>query len=173
NEARSRFDEALQVLKQLLSTGRCDFDGEHYKVHGLRLRPQPEHDLSANLWCAGGTEQTVQVIAKHGVRPLTIPTTSLDAALTNIRRYVDLRRQAGHAPSHTKLELWTYVAETERDAQPGAEQYMVEYADSALRHYELLGSHLKDIKGYEAYAAQSEALRRDSSQFTHGFYHSH
>ena len=173
NEARARFDEALQVLRQLLATGRCEFDGEHYKVHGLRLRPQPEHDLSANLWCAGGTEQTVQVIAKHGVRPLTIPTTSLDAALANIRRYADLRRQAGHAPSHTKLALWTYVADTERQAQPAAERYMVEYADSALRHYELLGSHLKDIKGYEAYAAQSEALRKDASQFTHGFYNSH
>src|ERR1019366_7658607 len=52
-----REDEGLQVLKQLLATGRCDFDGEFLKIHGLRLRPQPERDLSANLWCAGGTEQ--------------------------------------------------------------------------------------------------------------------
>lgn len=36
-------------------------------------------------------------------------------------------------------------------------RYMVEYADSALRHYELLGTHLKSIKGYEAYGAQQAA----------------
>ena len=29
------------------------------------------------------------------------------------------------------------------------------------------------IKGYEAYGAQSEALRKDASPFTQGFYNSH
>ncbi len=173
NEARARFDESLQVLTQLLATGQCDFDGEFFKVHGLRLRPQLEHDLSANLWCAGGTEQTVQIIAKHGVRPLTIPTTSLDLALVNMRRYAELRRDAGHAPTHTKLALWTYVAETTKEAQAGAERHMVEYANSALRHYQLLGTHLRGIKGYEAYGAQQDALRKDASPFTRGFFNNH
>ena len=173
NEARGRFDESLQLLTQLLATGQCDFDGEFYKIHGLHLRPQPDRDLSVNLWCAGGTAQTVEIIAKHGVRPLTIPTTSLDLALSNMQRYAQLRCQAGHKPTHTKLALWTYVAETKEAAQAGAQRYMVEYADSALRHYELLGSHLQHIKGYEAYGAQQEALRKDASPFKQGFYNSH
>jgi alkanesulfonate monooxygenase SsuD/methylene tetrahydromethanopterin reductase-like flavin-dependent oxidoreductase (luciferase family) len=90
-----------------------------------------------------------------------------------MRRYAALRRDAGYAPSHTKLALWTYVAETTSEAQAGAERHMVEYANSALRHYELLGTHLKSIKGYEAYGAQSDALRKDPSVFTRGFYNSH
>jgi len=173
NEARGRFDESLQVLTTLLSTGQCNFDGDHYKIHGLHLRPQPDRDLSTNLWCAGGTPQTVEIIAKHGVRPLTIPTTSLDISLANMRRYAELSRAAGHAPSHTKLALWTYVAETEAEAEKGALQYMVEYADSALRHYELLGSHLKNVKGYESYGVMQEALRNDPTPFKEGFYRSH
>jgi alkanesulfonate monooxygenase SsuD/methylene tetrahydromethanopterin reductase-like flavin-dependent oxidoreductase (luciferase family) len=173
NEARGRFDESLQVLNELLATGKCDFDGEFYRIHGLKLRPQPERDLSANLWCAGGTAETVQIIARHGVRPLTIPTTSLDLALSNMRRYAELRRAAGHKPSHTKLALWTYVAEKESDAEAGARQFMVEYADSALRHYELLGTHLRNIKGYESYGAQSDALRNDPTPFRMGFFKSH
>lgn len=173
NEARDRFDEALQVLRQLLASGTCDFNGQYFNLHGLRLRPQPEADLSDNLWCAGGTEQTVQVIAKHGVRPLTIPTTSLDSALANMRRFAQLRRDAGFAPTHTKLALWTYVAETEAEASKAAGRYMVEYADSAMRHYEMLGTHLENVKGYEAYAKQSEAMRKDSSGFKRGFYDSH
>jgi alkanesulfonate monooxygenase SsuD/methylene tetrahydromethanopterin reductase-like flavin-dependent oxidoreductase (luciferase family) len=120
NEARGRFDESLQVLKQLLGTGKCDFDGEFFKIHGLRLRPQPEKDLSANLWCAGGTAETVQIIAKNNVRPLTIPTTSLDISLAGMRRYAAIRRDAGYTPSHTKLALWTYVAETASEAEQGA-----------------------------------------------------
>jgi alkanesulfonate monooxygenase SsuD/methylene tetrahydromethanopterin reductase-like flavin-dependent oxidoreductase (luciferase family) len=174
NEARGRFDEAIRLLRELLATGKCDeFDGEFFKVKGLRLRPQPEKDLSKNLWCAGGTEQTVQVIAKHGVSPLTIPTTSLDAALANMRRYAELRREAGHGPSHTKLALWTYVSEDHAQADAAAERYMVEYANSALRHYELLGTHFEGMKGYESYAAQSAAVRANPKVFTHGFYGSH
>jgi alkanesulfonate monooxygenase SsuD/methylene tetrahydromethanopterin reductase-like flavin-dependent oxidoreductase (luciferase family) len=174
NEARERFDEAIQLLKQLLATGECKrFDGQFFKVKDLRLRPQPERDLSAELWCAGGTEQTVQVIAKHGVRPLTIPTTSLEAALANMRRYTELRREAGFGASHTKLALWTYVAESDAEADKAAERYMVEYSDSALRHYEMLGSHLANLKGYESYAAQATVLREDPTLFTRGFYNSH
>ncbi len=174
NEARDRFDEAIQLLNQLLATGECaEFNGKYFNVKGLKLRPQPERDLSDQLWCAGGTEQTVQVIAKHGVSPLTIPTTSLEAALANMKRYAELRQAAGHGPSHTKLALWTYVAETTEEADKAAEKYMVEYADSALRHYELLGSHLANTKGYESYAAQGAALRENPKVFTHGFYGSH
>jgi len=173
NEARERFDESLQVLQQLLATGTCNFDGEFFQLQNVRLRPQPEKDLSQNLWCAGGTEQTVQIIAKHNVRPLTIPTTSLESALANIQRYAALRADAGFAPSPTKLAVWTYISEDPDEAAETAQTYMRQYSDSALRHYELLGDHLKNIKGYESYAAQSEALRADSSVFTDQFSQAH
>ena len=65
------------------------------------------------------------------------------------------------------------MAETEAEARAGAEQYMVEYSDSALRHYELLGDHLKDLKGYETYGAVQAALSKDASPFLKGFVNSH
>lgn len=172
-EARERFDESLQVLRQLLATGRCDFDGKHYKIHGLRLRPQLERDLAANLWCAGGTDETVEIIARHDVRPLVIPTTSLGLSLETARKYARMHRAAGHAACTTKLALWTYVADSEAEARRGAERYMTEYADSALRHYELRGSHLGAVKGYESYGAMQKALHDDPTPFLRGFFDSH
>ena len=172
-EARIRFDESLQVLRQLLQTGVCNFDGDHYQIKNLRLRPQPDRDLSGNLWGAGGTDDSVAIIAKHDVKPLVIPTVSLGLALETAEKHARLHREAGYAPSQTKLALWVYVAETEAAAEAGAKQYMVEYADSALRHYELLGSHLGDIKGYESYGEMQAALRADASPFLNGFYDSH
>jgi len=172
-EARERFDESLQVLRMLLEKGSCDFDGKHFKIKGLRLRPQPDRDLTPNLWCAGGTNETVEIIAKHNVRPLVIPTTTLELGLETARRYAKLSQAAGFAPSKTKLALWTYVADSEAAAQRGAEQYMVEYADSALRHYELRGSHLGAIKGYESYGIMQKQLAADPSPFLRGFYNSH
>jgi len=172
-DARDLFDESLQILQTLLATGECSFDGKHYQLKDVRLRPQPDGDLSANLYCAGGTAETVQIIAKHNVRPLIIPTTSLDHALLNAHSYMQLRSQAGYAPSDTKLALWTYCAETESEARAGAEQYMVEYADSALRHYELLRCHLGGIHGYESYGAMTDALRKDVDIFRRAFVKEH
>ena len=50
---------------------------------------------------------------------------------------------------------------------------MVEYADSALRHYELLGSHLGGVKGYESYGMMQKQLSADPTPFLRGFYNSH
>jgi len=172
-EARGRFDESLQVLRQLLATGKCDFEGEHYNIKGLRLRPQPDRDLSPNLWCAGGTHETVEIIAKHDIRPLIIPTQSLGLSLETAQKYANLRRDAGYAPVRNKLAVWTYVAETKAEAQENAERYMVEYADSALRHYELRGSHLGKIKGYESYGEVQKALANDPTPFLRGLYNEH
>jgi alkanesulfonate monooxygenase SsuD/methylene tetrahydromethanopterin reductase-like flavin-dependent oxidoreductase (luciferase family) len=86
---------------------------------------------------------------------------------------MQLRGQAGYAPSDTKLALWTYCAETESEARAGAEQYMVEYADSALRHYELLRGHLGGIRGYESYGAMTDALHKDVDIFRRAFVREH
>lgn len=155
NEARAKFDEGIGILQELLKTGVYNPP----EGPAIRMRPQPDRDLSDSLWCAGGTEQTMQLISRRGVNPLTIPTTSIDEALENMRRYARIRVDAGYTPSHTKLALWTYVAETHEEAEAGAKRYMVEYADSALRHYELLGTHFSKLKGYEAYSAISDAMR--------------
>ena len=172
-EARDRFDESIQVLQQLLATGNCNFQGEHYDIQNLRLRPQPDRDMSDTLWCAGGTDETVEIIAKHDIRHLCIPTQSLGLSLETAKKYATLRAQAGHKPQRSRIAVWTYVAETEAKAREGAERYMVEYSDSALRHYELLGDHLGKIKGYESYGAAQDALRSDSSPFRRGFFNEH
>ncbi len=173
NEARGRFDEGLQILHELLRTGHCTFQGEHFQVKDVRLRPQPDRDLSQQLYCAGGTAETVQIIAKHDVKPLVIPTMSLDLAQQNSRDYANLRKEAGHGPAHTKLALWTYCADSRAEAESTAEKYIMQYTDSALRHYELLGTHLKDIKGYETHAATADALRADPTSFLRGFLKGH
>jgi alkanesulfonate monooxygenase SsuD/methylene tetrahydromethanopterin reductase-like flavin-dependent oxidoreductase (luciferase family) len=173
NEARGRFDEGIQIVKQLLSTGKCTFAGKFWDIKDVHLRPMPTDDLSRHLYCAGGTAETVTIAAKNDVKPLIIPTTNLDVARQTANSAAQIRAENGYGPAHNKLALWTYCAETEEEARAGAEKYMVQYGDSALRHYELLGTHLKELKGYESYAANSEALRANSALFTHSFFQQH
>lgn len=173
NEARGRFDESVKILRQLLQTGRCTFRGEHFQVDDVRLRPQPQGDLSGTLYCAAGSPETMAVIAQEDIKPLMIPTVSLDLTLQGARHFMKLRDDAGFGPTDTKLALWVYCAESEQEARKGAERYMVEYADSALRHYEMTGTHFDGIKGYEGYAERAAALRADPGPFLDGFFARH
>ncbi|MEZ5263624.1 MAG: LLM class flavin-dependent oxidoreductase [Acidimicrobiales bacterium] len=173
NESRTRSTRAC----------RCSSAARHRPLHvpGRALRPAGRAPAPAararphaQPVVPGGSPDSVAVIAKNDVNPLVIPTTSLDLSLEVARTYTQLRAEAGHRGGvNTKLALWTYVAETEEDARAGAEQFMVEYADSALRHYEMRGTHLKDLKGYERYGALSDMLRQDASPFLNGFFNSH
>ncbi len=173
NEARGRFDEAIKILRRLLATGECTFDGEHFQLDTVRLRPQPTDDLSDILHCAAGSPETMAVIAAEDVRPLMIPTVSLDLTLQGARHYMGLREQAGLGPTTTKLALWVYCSESEDHAREQARRYMEEYADSALRHYEMTGTHFDGIKGYEGYAERAAALRADPTPFLDGFFARH
>ena len=173
NGARGRFDEAIEVLRQLLATGECTFAGEHWNIDGLHLRPQPDRDMSDCLFAAGGTSDTVGVIARTGIDPLTVPTVSLDVALKGARAFAEQRAAAGHPPTTTKLGLYVHCAETEADARAGAERYLVNFADSSLRHYELNNDHFGDIKGYESYQLVSKAFSGPTNPMAEGYVNDH
>jgi alkanesulfonate monooxygenase SsuD/methylene tetrahydromethanopterin reductase-like flavin-dependent oxidoreductase (luciferase family) len=173
NEGRARYDESIAVLKQLLKDGTCTFEGKYWQIHNLHIRPRPEKDMTENFWSAGGSPETVEIIARHGVKPLMIPTTSLELSLQQARAYAGLRAQAGHPPTPTTLALWTYCAPTEQAAREGAERYIGEYGDSAMRHYELLETNFAGIKGYENYSLIQQAMNGDRAAMSKGFIAEH
>jgi alkanesulfonate monooxygenase SsuD/methylene tetrahydromethanopterin reductase-like flavin-dependent oxidoreductase (luciferase family) len=173
NEARGRFDEAVLVLKELLATGRCTFHGQHFDLADVRLRPQPASDLSDAIYCAAGSPETMAIIASNGIRPLLVPTVSLEVTLQGARHFMELRQAAGLDVCDTKLAVWIYCHEDEATAREASERYMGEYGDSALRHYEMTGTHFDGIRGYEGYAERAAALRADPALFTRGFVDRH
>lgn len=173
NDARGRFDESIEILRRLLSTGECTFHGEHYDIEHLHLRPQPDRDMSDCLFGAGGTSDTVSLIAESGINPLTVPTVSLAVALKSAEAYAKQRAAVGFEPAQTKLGLYVYCAETPAEAQAGAEQYLLNFADSSLRHYELGNDHFGKIKGYESYQQMSKAFSGPTNPMAQGYLNDH
>jgi len=115
----------------------------------------------------------MEIIANVGVKAMVIPNTDLETSRESIQNYANIRHAAGYEPADTRLAVWTYCAESEEEARGPAEKYMQSYADTALRHYELFSDHLGKIKGYEGYAARSEAMKQDASLFAKGFISGH
>ncbi len=115
----------------------------------------------------------MEIIAKIGVKAMVIPNTDLETSRASLQTYVEQRHKAGFGPVDSRLAVWTFCAESEEEARGPAEKYMHGYADTALRHYELLAGHLSKLKGYEGYAARSAAIGQDASAFAKAFIGGH
>jgi F420-dependent oxidoreductase-like protein len=58
--------EAVQIMRQLWTTGTATLAGEHYQVDGAICRPLPLQDGGIPLWIAGGGEQkTLRIAAQY------------------------------------------------------------------------------------------------------------
>ena len=103
---------------------------------------------------------------EHHFTPYTMVTNPLQLLtyLAGVTKSVDVGTMVVVLPWHNPVRV---------AAEATAEKYIMQYSDSALRHYELLGTHLKGIKGYETYAATAEVLRADPTSFLRGFLKDH
>ena len=101
-----------------------------------------------------------------------MPTSSVELALKGALNYANLRFENGFEPVHNKLALWTYCSDDPAEVDE-ALGWVVDYSDTALRHYELAGTHLDNVKGYETYAKNAANVRADPEAFRKNFVRDH
>ena len=163
DESRERFKESLDVIRLALSQEWFSYEGTHYQLPRMSIRPQPRPDsaLLDNLYMAWGSPQSMPVAANEGLKPLFIPQRGWDAHRGELAEYNRIRTQEkGMGEALSTAVCWVYCAETDEEAHEGAAQHMLEYGDSAMRHYQFLGDHLKKTKGYEYYGQMAEAQQK-------------
>lgn len=159
-ESRERFLESLEVLRLAIGQDRFSFDGKYYSYPEISLRPKPrDASLLDDLYCAWGSPQTATIAGEAGLKPLIIPQKAWDDYAPEMEAYSAARAARGDEPAKPIIVVWAYAAPTEAEAHDAARRYMTEYADSALRHYELTSDHFATTKGYEHYAAMAQALQ--------------
>ena len=68
SEARGRFLESLEIIQQAWSGEEIDFEGQFYKVRGVRIRPQPVQK-PVPTYVASVSPETFDLVKKwgHGV----------------------------------------------------------------------------------------------------------
>ena len=64
-ERVARFDEAVQIVKGLLTTDDFSFDGRYYQVRDATLRPRPVQTPHPPLWIGASGERMLGIAARH------------------------------------------------------------------------------------------------------------
>ena len=158
-ESRERFGESLEVLRRSLSEEWFEYKGEYHNLPrmSLRPRPRPGNPLLDYLYLAWGSPSSMPVAAHENCKPLFIPQRLWEEHVRELGEYNRIRTQEhGWQPERPTVVCWVYCAEDAGQAEEEARQYLPEYGDSALRHYQFLGEHLQGLKGYEYYAQMAK-----------------
>ena len=153
NEARGRFDEALEVIRLGLSQERFSYNGKYFQIPEASIRPQPRdaEALLARMACAFTTTASMEVAAQHGLGQLLVTAGTLDEMVNKVRTYNTLLHEGGHEPNQATILLWLYCTEDPEDIAAG-DAYFDQYSVEVAMHYGLTDpSNFEGINGYEAY----------------------
>ena len=157
NEGRQRFDEYMALILEALETGFME-GGATVKQPRREIRPRPFKSFKGRGFAAAASLDSVPSVAKLGLGLLLI----LQKAWDQVTKDFELYRRSWKE-HHPDIEPpkpfcsgFCFVDESADRAEELARKYLSANYREALDHYEILGTHFKDIKGYERYADLSK-----------------
>lgn len=160
-ESRDRFDEAARMILDALDKGFIEGDGPYYPQRRTEIRPRPLNGFRERVYAIGMSPDSIAQAAQLGARLMVFSQMPWEQfAQTSWVTYKD-----GFAAHHEGTpwpllccDLMICDADAGR-AEELARRHILEYYVTVMNHYELLGEHFKEAKGYEMYATASEILR--------------
>lgn len=161
NIAREYFTESAEMILEGLETGFCEYQGKHVRQARRELRPRPFKTFRGRTYAAAVSPESSQIMAELGVGILVIPQKPwehVDKELANYRE--TFRSVNGFDAPPPILAGWTYCDSNADRAEEMATKYIGNYYHSVIEHYEMAGDHLKQTKGYEAYASMQEHVSK-------------
>ena len=171
SESRERFDEGSVMVMEALETGTISGDGPFYPQEPAPIRPAPSRSFAGRTYAVASSDDSIESCARLGAAMVMFADRSWTRRLPSIERWRELHREFHDTPPPTPLVCdFIYCHEDEAVAKQRAEDHLAIYLASVLSHYEIMGDHFADLKGYDAYAAASGALNKmGESGFLAGF----
>jgi alkanesulfonate monooxygenase SsuD/methylene tetrahydromethanopterin reductase-like flavin-dependent oxidoreductase (luciferase family) len=161
SESRARFDEAAAMIVAALESGWITGDGPYYPRPRTQLRPSPPRSFRGRLYCVAGSPDSVKSCVSLGASLLTIVTAPVPTLMPVFDSYRDQWRAAyGTEAPPIALNMNMYCHPSAEIAGERAQTYIHRFFASNVRHYEFMGTHFKDIKGYERYDEVAAMFRQ-------------
>jgi alkanesulfonate monooxygenase SsuD/methylene tetrahydromethanopterin reductase-like flavin-dependent oxidoreductase (luciferase family) len=160
-QSRQYFVEAAQMILQGLESGTCEFDGELVKQVRRDIRPAPFKSFRGRTYAAAVSPESSAIMAGLGIGLLIIPQKPWEAVEKELADYRRIYRETMNAEAPPPINAgWVICDEDEGRARDMAVAHIGGYWQSVVRHYELQGTHLQTMKGYESYAPMQAAMNQ-------------
>lgn len=103
--------------------------------------------------------ESFPIVARLGLGLCIIPQKPWDLVAEELSTYGRVYEEVNGAPPPAPIVAgWTYCDEDPERARAMAERWIGGYWRSVVEHYEFLGSHLTQTKGYEGYGRMQEIV---------------
>ena len=156
-DSRAIFVEAAETILGGLESGYVEYDGTFVKQRRRELRPRPFKSFRGRTYAAAVSPESSEIMARLGIGILIIPQKPWEAVTADLNAYRQVFRAVNGVEAPPPIVGgWTYCDENADRAEAYARQYIGEYWRSVVRHYELVGDHLTNMRGYETYKAVQE-----------------
>jgi alkanesulfonate monooxygenase SsuD/methylene tetrahydromethanopterin reductase-like flavin-dependent oxidoreductase (luciferase family) len=161
DESRERFDEASAMIVRAMRTGFIEGNGKFYKQPRTELRPRPYKPIDGRIYAVASSDDSVVSAAKLNARMVMFADRPWPMRMPAIEKHRELIHELHGGPILPPLLADFCICTPTMDgAEDKARQYMGKFVESNFYHYELLGEHFSQVKGYDAYA-QKIALAKE------------
>jgi len=157
NTSRARFVEYAEMLLRGLEDGFVEYDGEYLKQVRREIRPRPFKSFRGRTFAAAVSPESSELMAELGIGLLIIPQKPWETVAAELETYRGIYRKVNRQEAPAPIVgAWVYCHEDEDQAREKAVKYIGGYWQTVVDHYELVGDHLKNTKGYESYGKMQE-----------------
>jgi probable F420-dependent oxidoreductase len=150
-----RLKEGCSLIRALWTQDAVSYEGKHFKVRNLELRPQPTQKPHPPIWVAAKSKAAVELAAEVGDVWFADPVTSLQTLKERMGDYRARLRQCGKPFDNVQLPLMreAYCANTDEEAwKEACEPVLYVY-----REY-LKWGHMQDDQGQPIAPGDNRAL---------------
>ncbi|MEE3330921.1 MAG: LLM class flavin-dependent oxidoreductase [Myxococcota bacterium] len=161
SKSATMFDEALEVLLKCWEDDRVTYQGEHYQLHDVEVRPKPLQKPRPPVWMAALSPESFEKAGRLGLNLLLSPVFggSLQGAADLIKQYREALAAHGHDPATREVGalVMTYTGTSQEKARE-------EFARPVLWYFQTFGKFVAPkvgqpaVEGYEWYTAMRDAV---------------
>jgi alkanesulfonate monooxygenase SsuD/methylene tetrahydromethanopterin reductase-like flavin-dependent oxidoreductase (luciferase family) len=160
DQSRERFDEAASMIIDALKTGWIEGNGTYYPQPRTELRPRPRHDLSDRIYAVASSDDSLASAARLAARMVMFADRPWNMRLPAIEKYRALFQEQHKRVASPVLIADFCLCTSGADAEEVSRRHLGSFVKSNIEHYELMGEHFSQVKGYNAYAQKSELARQ-------------
>ena len=131
-DRKSLLEEGLEILRRCWTEDRFSFEGRHWQLQDVRVRPRPVQQPHPPIWFGAASIPAMRRSAALGAAFVCAPVPPLRQIRRQLALYQDFLREAGH-PADVELAVMREVYVTE-DAEQAwrdvREHFLYVYRDT-------------------------------------------